>query len=101
MTFDDLIFHPHPVLGSGIKAQAFFANGFGLSVVQGTYSYGGSEGLYEIHLLRGQADNFVPCEAPTSSVLGSQPIGYLSSWEVTAFLKEVELLAPCTGGQPS
>ncbi len=50
--FKDLVFNPHPGGLGGIQAIIKFANGYGCSVIQTPHSYGGSEGLYELALLR-------------------------------------------------
>ena len=50
-TFDDLQFNPHPNHPNGIQARIQFENGYGASVVQKPYTYGGNEGLYELAAL--------------------------------------------------
>ena len=46
-TFKDLKFEDHPI-NDGVIAKMEFDNGFGVSVVQSPYSYGGDRGLYEL-----------------------------------------------------
>jgi hypothetical protein len=53
-----------------------FPNGFGASVVRGTHTYGGQEGLYEITVLKFDGDDFRrTCATPiTDSALGWQAL---------------------------
>ena len=88
--FDDLVFNPHPA-GFGKQALMFFNNGFGVSVVIHPFSYGGSQGFYELAVMHGNEDN--------SSITYSTPItndvlGYLSEREVTRVMEKVQKLAP-------
>lgn len=60
-----------------------FPNGFGASVVRGPYSYGGSEGLWELAVLDAEGQLTYTTEI-TSDVLG-----YLEAEEVEETLREV------------
>jgi len=55
-TFDDLRFTELHHVPFGIKAEMFFDNGFGCSVVKNQMSYGGAHGYYEIAVLKGNQD---------------------------------------------
>lgn len=63
-----------------------FPNGYGASIVQGPYSYGGSEGLWEVAILHhGSLTYDTPL---TDDVLGSQ-----TEDEVAEILRQVEALS--------
>ena len=87
-TFNDLEFEqidesPFMV---GIKVRTQFDNGYGVSVVSHTYSYGGKDGLYELAVLDKNGD--LTYETPiTSDVLG-----YLEPEQVTEIMKKVQSL---------
>jgi hypothetical protein len=74
MKFSDLNFQPHPVWFDAVQAKHFFDNGYGISVIRSQSSYGGSEGLYEAAVLKGDDEEYEVCyETPiTSDVLGHQ-----------------------------
>ena len=89
MQFNELTFNPRQGL-AGIHALAFFKNGYGASVVKGLGSYGDEQGLFELAVLKGDADGWSLCyETPiTSDVLGR-----LSPDDITRHLAEIEALA--------
>ncbi len=87
-TFQDLEFQqindaPFMV---GKKSRMQFDNGFGVSVVSHTHSYGGRSGLYEVAVL--DKDGLLTYETP----LTSDVIGYLSEEDVTDVMKQVQEL---------
>ena len=71
---------------SGIKTRMYFDNGYGVSVVSHTYSYGGKNGLYEIAVL--DSDDNITYDTPVTNDV----IGYLSEEEVTEIMKQVQEL---------
>ena len=87
-TFNDLEFEqindaPFMV---GKKVRMQFDNGYGVSVVSHTYSYGGKDGLYEVAVLDKNGD--LTYETPiTSDVLG-----YLEPEQVTEIMEKVQSL---------
>lgn len=82
-TFDDLAWKIHRL--SGKVSTLFFDNGYGVSVVCSKYSYGGSEGLFELAVLfNGELCYDTPV---TSDVLG-----YLTPEQVTVHMQQVEAL---------
>jgi hypothetical protein len=83
-TFKDLVFKPHP-LGSGVQAVIDFENGYGISVVQTPYSYGGKIGLYEIAVI--DKDRDVIYNTPISEGV----IGYLREEDVTEVMERIQL----------
>ena len=52
MNFSDNKFRWHGVDPEGVHGIVRFKNGYGLSVVRHSYSYGGREGKYELALLK-------------------------------------------------
>lgn len=87
-TFNDLEFEqindaPFMV---GKKVRMQFDNGYGVSVVSHTYSYGGKDGLYEVAVLDKNGD--LTYETPiTGDVLG-----YLEPEQVTEIMEKVQSL---------
>ena len=85
-TFKDLEFKKLPDL-SGIYCRIMFDNGFGASIVKHKFSYGGSEGLYEIAVLDDIEGSPIYYTSITDDVLG-----HLSEDEVTFYLNQIENL---------
>ena len=71
---------------SGVKARMMFENGFGVSVVSHTYSYGGKDGLFEIAVL--DEDGCLTYNTPVTNDV----VGYLNPDEVTEIMEEVQKL---------
>lgn len=85
-TFKDLEFRPHPNHMGGVQAIAEFDNGFGASIVQTPYTYGGKDGLYELAVLN--TDGHLTYDTPiTNDVLG-----YLTEQDVTEVLIKIQQL---------
>ena len=84
-TFKDLVFKPHS-LGNGIQAVIDFENGYGISVVQTPYSYGGKMGLFEIAVI--DKDREVVYNTPVAEGV----IGYLREEDVTQAMERIQLL---------
>ena len=87
-TFKDLEFEqlndtPYMV---GKKSRMQFDNGYGVSVISHTHSYGGRSGLYEVAVL--DKDGFLTYETPVTSDV----IGYLTEEDVTDVMKQVQNL---------
>lgn len=87
-TFEDLEFNelndsPFMV---GKKSRMHFENGYGVSVVSHSYSYGGRDGLYEVAVLDSD-DNLTYETSVTNDV-----IGYLTEEDVTDVMKQVQSL---------
>lgn len=70
----------------GKKSRMHFDNGFGVSVVSHSYSYGGRDGLYEIAVL--DSDDNLTYDTPVTNDV----IGYLSEEEVSNVMKQVQEL---------
>ena len=84
-TFSDLQFVDHPA-GKGVQAKIQFANGFGASVVKTPYSYGGSQGKYELAVTDSDGRLCYSTEV-TNDVVGN-----LSTDEVTEYLRQIQIL---------
>ena len=82
-TFDDFEFKPHP-MGNGVQGVVMFDNGYGASVVQTDYSYGGRLGLYELAILDKNG------ELTYDTPITDDVIGYLTPEQVTEKLIEIQ-----------
>ena len=86
--FQDLPFFPindAPFM-VGKKARMNFDNGFGVSVVSHSYSYGGRDGLYEVAVL--DSNDELTYDTPVTNDV----IGYLTEEEVSDVMKQVQEL---------
>jgi hypothetical protein len=84
-TFQELRFQDHTLV---LRKQCIvqFPNGYGASIVQGEYTYGGKDGLYEIAVFG--KDGHITYSTPiTDDVLG-----YLSEEEVEKTLIDIKNL---------
>ena len=70
----------------GVQCRMMFENGFGVSVVSHTYSYGGKDGLFEVAVL--DADGDLTYNTPVTNDV----VGYLNPDEVTDIMEEVQKL---------
>ena len=87
-TFNDLKFHTdsHP-FGSMSRAKLFFPNGYGVSVIIGSFSYGGDEGLYECAVLKGKEGDSKLCY---DTPITNDVIGYCDEDKVTEIMKQIQ-----------
>ena len=86
--FEDLPFFPindAPFM-VGKKARMHFDNGYGVSVVSHSYSYGGRDGLYEVAVL--DSNDELTYDTPVTNDV----IGYLTEGDVTDVMKQVQEL---------
>jgi hypothetical protein len=81
-----LIDRSHPSGMGGVQKVYRFANGYGASVVQSSFSYGGDRGLWELGVVKFSGDRFrLNYETPiTNDVLG-----HLTWPEVEALLSRI------------
>lgn len=88
-TFEDLKFKllSDPYM-HGKKCRMMFENGYGVSVISHTFSYGGKDGLYEMAVLDSDGD------LTYSTSVTSDVLGYLTPEEVTKHMIEVQELKP-------
>ena len=70
----------------GVKCRMMFENGFGVSVVSHTYSYGGKDGLFEVAVL--DEDGDLTYNTPVTNDV----IGFLNPDEVTDIMEQVQNL---------
>lgn len=89
--FSDLEFKPNICDGIniGIYCKIFFDNGFGASIIKTKYSYGGEKGLYEIAVLKGNAEKFDLCY---TTEITDDVLGYLTEAEVEKYVNEIKNL---------
>ena len=85
-TFNDLKFKPHATGMGGVMSRITFENGYGASVVQTFFSYGGKDGLYELAVL--DSNGSLTYETPITSDVE----GYLTEDDVTKLLEQIQLL---------
>jgi hypothetical protein len=70
----------------GVQHLAFFPNGYGVSIIQSTYSYGGSSGLWEMAILKGNEDEW---DLTYDTPITSDVLGHLSESEVNEYVDQV------------
>ena len=85
-TFEDIKFEMMDSFYNGVRSHTKFDNGYGISVVRHSYSYGGSSGLYEIAVLDG--DGNLTYNTPITNDV----IGYLTPKEVTEIMIKIQEL---------
>jgi hypothetical protein len=83
-TFKNLEFKNHP-MGHGVQALIYFDNGYGASVVRSEHTYGGSDGLYELAVLK---NGNITYDTPITDDV----IGYLTEEGVTEYLQKIQEL---------
>jgi hypothetical protein len=86
ITFNDLQFESIPEYKHGFQAVVYFENGYGASVVQHDFSYGGRDGLYEMAVLNMKGE--VLYETP----IADDVLGYLTEDNVTETLQQIQEL---------
>jgi hypothetical protein len=83
LEFDKISDEPYM---SGVRSRMMFENGYGVSVVSHTFSYGGKDGLFEVAVLDKEG-NLTYETSVTNDV-----IGYLTSDEVSEIMEQVQSL---------
>jgi hypothetical protein len=86
-TFKDLEFKSHPNHIGGKQARITFDNGYGASIIQTPFSYGGKIGLYEIGILDNEGDI-----CSTTPITDSGVIGYLREEDVSEGMIRIQNL---------
>ena len=81
--------HPHPAGLGGVQHIYHYSNGYGASIVQSPFSYGGDEGLWEVAVLKKEGDGW-PLTYDTP--ITGDVLGYLSQEGVVATLKAISEL---------
>ena len=87
-TFSDLKFKDMPSTG-GIQARMFWPNGYGVSVVRHSFSYGGEQGLYELAVLRGSEKSSSLCY---STPVTDDVVGWQNEEGITELMRQVQSL---------
>lgn len=87
-TFENLDFIKidEPPYMVGVKARLSFDNGYGVSVISHSYSYGGRDGLFEVAVLDSNDD--ITYDTPITNDV----IGYLTTDDVTEIMEQVQKL---------
>lgn len=88
MKFEDLTFAPN-AMGMNDRAVVHFDNGYGASVIIGPYTFGGSQGLYELAVLKQNGRRMDICY---TTPIAEGVIGHLSKGEVTELLQKIAKL---------
>ncbi len=79
----------HPRHNSGTQNLYRFTNGYGASVIQTPYSYGGDRGLWELAVIKFDADDYsITCETDVTNDV----IGYMTPEEVQKTLDQIAAL---------
>jgi hypothetical protein len=91
MKFTDLEFKQHPCVPGSDAVQTihFFPNGYGVSVVRFPGSYGYGEGLYEVAVLKGTADDFELCY---DTAVADDVLGHRDEQDIEIIMEEVQSL---------
>jgi len=83
LEFDKISDEPYM---SGVRSRMIFENGYGVSVVSHTFSYGGKDGLFEVAVLDEDGD------LTYNTSVTNDVIGHLNPDEVTEIMKQVQSL---------
>ena len=85
-TFKDIEFKQNPMGADfGIVSRTQFDNGYEVSVVKSEYTYGGSNGLYELAVFK---DGEICYDTPITDDV----IGYLRPEDVTDVMEKIQQL---------
>lgn len=74
----------------GNQMQGWYSNNYGVSVVRGPYSYGGSQGLFELAVLHGRS--LEDCRLCYATTVTTDVRGHLTEEEVVALMHQVAKL---------
>lgn len=81
----------HESLHGGTQVLHRFDNGYGASVIQNPYSYGGDIGLFEIAVLKWEGVSYsINYDTPVTDDV----LGYVVPEEVEGYLRDIEALTP-------
>ncbi len=82
----------HPIHPDGVQQIYRFKNGFGASVVQHKFSYGGDRGLWELAVVKFNGIGFNDFSLDYETSITSDVEGYLSEAAVQELLKRIKRL---------
>ena len=83
---------PHPAGMGGVQKLFRFPNGYGASVVQFPYSYGGDSGLWELAVIRYSGEDDDAFSLAYDTPITDDVLGHLSERDVDALLDQVAAL---------
>jgi hypothetical protein len=89
-SFDSVVKAEHRKIHDGDQLIVFFRNSYGASVVRHSYSYGGTEGFYELAVIREPESEDEEFVIDYDTSLGCDVIGWLDGQEVVDKLKEIQ-----------
>ena len=89
-TFKDLKFKNHKVVELILRAELFFPNGYGISVITGEYIHSTVDEPYEIAVLKGNKEDSV---RTYSTSITDDVIGHLTEKKVTKIMKDIQDLS--------
>ncbi len=72
-----------------VDLKLFFSNGFGVSIVRHSHSYGGADGMFEVAVLRGNENSW---DIAYGTPITGDVMGWLSWSEVQQAVGRVALL---------
>lgn len=84
---------PSPAGLGGVQKLYRFKNNFGASVVMNSYSYGGSNGLWELAVLKFDGPGIDDSHLTYDTPITEDVIGHLAEAEVDEYLNKIEALA--------
>ena len=87
-----LVERPHPAGMGGNQRLYKFPNGRGASVVRFPYSYGASEGLFELAVIRFTGKGNDSVDLDYSTPITSDVLGHLTEEDVQATLTQIAAL---------
>ena len=87
--FEEYIFNKKPLMG-GIQYLFKFENGYGASVIKHSYSYGSSDDLWELAVIKFVDDCYWNLNYDTP--ITDDVIGYLTDEDVNTYLKQIKEL---------
>ena len=93
--FNRLKFEGRRSYRSGIQARIFFPNGYGASVICSEFSFGGSQGLYELAVLKGDDLDSKMCY---TTFITEDVVGHLDEEGVSNILEIISNMDAVTGG---
>jgi hypothetical protein len=73
----------------GIQYLAFFPNGYGVSIVQHSFSYGNEKGLWEMAVIKGDDEDW---DIIYDTPITNDVLGHLSENEVDEYVEQVMAL---------
>jgi hypothetical protein len=89
----------HPAGMGGSQRIYRFDNGYGASVIQFPYSYGGDIGLWEVGVLEWKGEDADDWHLTYDTPITDDVLGYLTCDQVTETLNAIAALAPVSAAE--